>query len=412
MSNTPWMKLVKLYCALLLTFPFLTGCWDRLEIEERAVILGIAIDKASEEEEKEERKVTHLKEDFPKPTIGKIRLTAQIAVQGRIPLGPGEGGGGGGGKEEPMWVLQVVGDTVDDAIMTLQQQIAYRLFFGHLRVVVVSEEIAKKGVQNINDYFRRNSEIRRTVWMMVSKGDADQAMRTVPPLERIPTLYLAETMNQAVKLGKLPPAFLGLFWSASSAKGREPFLPYIEVQKDNIFVEGVAYFRDDKMVGKTEPLQIATVMQLIGVKTAGYSVLTAVPEEPSPGAIMIQGTRRTTTIRSEIKNGRPHFNIQVHIEADVVEKSNEQFDVNKPGMIDNLEKDIAQKQEKSQAKLIQETQEKGADIFGFGEYVRAKHPEYWNEHIKTEETWRELYKEATFESQVDINIRRVGMKAE
>ncbi|MEW9673118.1 Ger(x)C family spore germination protein [Ammoniphilus sp. 3BR4] len=411
MSNL-WKKTIQVWCVLVLIFPFLTGCWDRLEIEERAVILGMAIDTAGEEEVKEEKKVTHLKEDFPKPTTGKIRLTAQIAIQGRIPLGPGEGGGGGGGQKKPVWVLHAVGDTIDDAIMVLQQQIAYRLFIGHLRVVVISEEIAKKGVQNINDYFRRNSEIRRTVWMMVSQGDADKAMLTVPPLERIPTLYLMETMNQSVKLGKLPPSFLGLFWSASSAHGREPFLPYIEVKEDNIFVQGLAYFRGDKMVGRTEPLQIAIVMQLLGVETAGYSVLITVPEDPSPGAIMTQGTSRKAKIRSEIRNGRPHFNIQVHIEADIVEKSNEQFDVNKPGMIAKIEKEIAEKQEKSQAKLIKQTQEKGSDIFGFGEYVRAKHPDYWNEHIKTKEKWREMYKEATFESQVNISIRRVGMKAQ
>ncbi|MEW9673117.1 Ger(x)C family spore germination protein [Ammoniphilus sp. 3BR4] len=410
MSNSPWVKkLVKLCCALLLPFPFLTGCWDRLEIEERAVVLGMAIDTAREEEVKEEKKVTHLKEDFPKPTTGKIRLTAQIAIQGRIPLGPAEGGGG---QEKPVWVLHAVGDTIDDVIMVLQQQIAYRLFIGHLRVVVISEEIAKKGVQNINDYFRRNSEIRRTVWMMVSKGDADKAMLTAPPLERIPTLYLTETMNQAVKLGKLPPAFLGLFWSASSAHGREPFLPYIEVQKDNIFVQGLAYFRGDKMVGRTEPLQIATVMQLIGVETAGYSVLIPVPEEPSPGAVMFQGKRRTAKIRSVIKNGRPHYKINVHIEGDLMEKSNEQFDVNKPGMIAKIEKEMSERSEKSQAKLIRQTQEKESDIFGFGEYVRAKHPEYWNEHIKTEEKWREMYKDVTFDSQVSVSIRRVGMKSE
>ncbi|MEW9668532.1 hypothetical protein [Ammoniphilus sp. 3BR4] len=71
-----------------------------------------------------------------------IRLTVQIAIPGRIPLGPGEGGGGG---EKPVWVLDVVGHTIGDALSNLQQQVADRLFFGHLRVIAVSEAVAILG---------------------------------------------------------------------------------------------------------------------------------------------------------------------------------------------------------------------------------------------------------------------------
>lgn len=75
-----------------------------------------------------------------------IRVAAQIGLPGRIPLGPGEGGGQtDGGGQNTVWVIEVVGHSIDDALMNLQQQISGRLFFGHLRVIVVSEAVAKKG---------------------------------------------------------------------------------------------------------------------------------------------------------------------------------------------------------------------------------------------------------------------------
>jgi spore germination protein KC len=401
-----WSKYTKVWLVLILTIPFLSGCWDRLEIEDRAVILGLSIDKASNKDLGERKKVAYTKEDFPKPSTGPIRLTVQIAIQGRIPLGPVQGGGGGEAKS--VWVLSVVGETIDDAIMNLQQQMAYRLFFGHLRVIVISDEIAKNGVQNINDYFRRNSEIRRTVWMLVSKSDAKKAMTITPPLERVPTLYLMEAINQSVLLGKFPIDFLGIFWSASSAKGREPFLPLIEVKGNNIFLSGIAYFRGDKMVGTTEPNEILVVMELMNEKKGGYGLLKSIDDK---GSFMVEATSRKTKIRVDIRDGKPHVIAKTHLELNLVEKSNEQFEINKPAMIKKLEQIVQKDIGETRKKLVMKTQQKGADIFGFGEYVRAKQPQFWNQHVKTKKKWEEMYKGITFENDVSVNIRRIGMKA-
>ena len=61
--------------------------------------------------------------------------------------------------------------------------------------------------------------------------------------------------------------------------------------------------------------------------------------------------------------------------------------------------------------LIKQTQKKGSDIYGFGSYIRAKEPKYWNKHIRTDEEWRRLFKDMTFDIHVVFKIRRVGMKA-
>ena len=70
----------------------LTGCWDQVEIENRALVLGLAIDEAPPDTAKLEPVVSHQKnEPLPKKML---RVTAQIAVPGRVPLGPSTGGAG------------------------------------------------------------------------------------------------------------------------------------------------------------------------------------------------------------------------------------------------------------------------------------------------------------------------------
>jgi spore germination protein KC len=407
-----WNHRVKFGIAFL-ALVCLSGCWDRVEIEERAVVLGIAVDAEDPSEAKNEPAVSHSSKEFRAPQTGMIRLMVQLAVPGRIPLGPGgsEGGGGGGAaQQQTVWALDVVGHTMDDAVSNLQQQVSSPLFFGHLRVIVISEKLAKRGLQNINDYLRRNSEVRRTSWMVVSKGSAVELMKAAPELERVPTLYLTATLDQAVRMGKLPLDFVGLFWTNSSKRGQEGYLPYVELmENDNVLISGLAFFKGHKMVDSTTPGEIGAYMAIKGINPAGYQVFANIPGSEQE-MVVYSVTHRKSKIKVSIKNGRPHFKLQIHVEGNLREKTDVNFPLNE-SMLRDIERDIEKNAKQAIGDFIKKTQEKGADIFGFGEYVRAKKPGYWNREIGNKTRWQDMYKEATFEVAVDYKIRRIGMKA-
>ncbi|MFH5184397.1 hypothetical protein ACHHV8_18095 [Paenibacillus sp. TAB 01] len=126
----PKLRSKKISVLLMFSFvlPLLTGCWDRLEIEERAVVLGVGIDKAEQALPKPSEAISHPADKKLNITkAGLIKVSAQIAVPGRIPLGPGEGGGGGGGQKT-IWVVEATGYTVADAFNVLQQRVSRPLF--------------------------------------------------------------------------------------------------------------------------------------------------------------------------------------------------------------------------------------------------------------------------------------------
>lgn len=189
---------------LLLTIaaPLLSGCWDQVEIEDRALVLGLSIDKIPADDTQKEDRVTHI-HDNSLPTE-MISVTAQIAVPGRVPLGPGTGGSAGEGKTSPVWVVSVRGISLDDAMNNLQQQIADPRYLVHLRIIIISEEIARGSLAELNDYLRRNPEIRRRTWLLVSEGRASAFMDVNPPLQRVPTLYILSMMEKSVSSGKFP----------------------------------------------------------------------------------------------------------------------------------------------------------------------------------------------------------------
>lgn len=397
--NTGLLSLFLVCCGVLLT-----GCWDSLEIEDRALVLGLAIDEAPPESMTKETNVTHEKGKLPNKMI---RITAQIAVPGRVPLGPSSATSGEG-TQNSVWVVQVVGHSLDDALNNLQQQIADPRYLIHLRVIVISEAIAKQGLGDLNDYLRRNPEVRRRTWLLVSDVDAAKIMDVAPPLERVPTLYLLSMVEKSVKTGKFPLDYLGVFWTAESKWGQDGYLPYISIRgKENILIKGMAYFSEGRLVGTTTPIEIGGFMAAKGMDPGGYSVLVKVP---GMGFVMVQTQERHTNTKVEIQNGIPKAYLNIKLEGTITEHFGSASEIDTAEKLDLVEKTFAEDGIKIVNKLIQDTQNKHSDIFGIGEFVRARQPGYWKQHVHVKRDWEKIYSGIPVEVQLNMKIRRVGLK--
>ncbi|WP_040209020.1 Ger(x)C family spore germination protein [Neobacillus jeddahensis] len=396
---------VQLFLLSVLLLPILSSCWDSQEIDERANVLAIGIDVADKQEEKSEDEIAHLR-DFSITNNEIFKLTAQIAIPGRIPLGPEQTGG----KEKPVLVVQVVGHTIEDAIINLQQEVANELFLGHLRIIVLNEKVAKQGTQRFNDFLRRNPEIRRTASLVVSKESAATYLKVSPELERIPSLYLADMVDNLTALGKFPPSFIGLFWTILSSKGQDAYLPYFRLKKgDNLELNGLAYFKGDKMVGKTNPADIGIFMSVKGIHRGGYGAFVKVPGTNE--VVVVKAMSRRTKIKVSLKDGKPHASIKISYESTIDEKGNPKLLVSNSSLLKKVEKQASKDVVASTKKFIKRTQRVKSDVFGFGEHFRAKLPHFWNKKIGTKEKWEDYYQQLTFDLQVETHIHRVGMKA-
>lgn len=392
---------------VILGFSFLlTGCWDRYELEDRANILGLAVDLAENKDLKDEPEVSHLQEQFPiekRETLFKV--TAQVAVPGKIKLGPE--GSGGEGSDKNAWILKTYGHTMKDAMANLQQQLAERLYLGHLQIVVVSEDIAKRGLSEINDFLRRDYEVRRTAWMVVNDHDASKVIQTAPPLETVPSLYLADTLNHAVRFGKLPREYLGKFWIDISDKGINAILPAVKViEDDRILVDGLAFFRNQKMVGRTTPIEVGMYMGMKEDNGGGYPL--AVSLEGESGVYIVKAEKRKSDIKVNLKHGKPKADIYVKVKAVI----DEEVSANHLGVkkLEQIEKAANQKREELCRALIKKFQKEGSDVLGLGARIHAKYGTYWDEEVKTEEKWSEIYKRMDIKVTVQHKIKRSGME--
>ncbi|QQK77959.1 Ger(x)C family spore germination protein [Salicibibacter cibarius] len=398
------MKRIGVRCLLFLFIPLITGCWDSEDIENRANVLAIAIDEVDSNTEEEEDNITHLGDT---PQTEMIRVTVQIAVPGEVPLGPPMGGES---ESEPVWVLSTIGHTLEEAISNLQQEIAEQLFLGQIRVIVLNEDVAKKGVDRFNESLRRNPEIRRSAWMVVSAEEAAQYMDIAPELEQVPTIYLSNMIENAVGLGKFPEDYMGLFWRRTSSKGQDGYLPYLKVMtSDNIQMNGLAYFKGDQMVDSTEPVDIGTFMGIIGFQKGGYDYFDSVPG--TDAHVLTEAIQRQSKINTEMKEGEPRLSVTMRYEFDIIEKTDDDVDLSDPQVIKRIETKGREGLIDNAEQFISQMQEEQSDIFGFGEYIRAKHPGYWKREIGTKENWHEHFQDLDVDVDAKYNIRRVDTQA-
>jgi spore germination protein KC len=385
---------------LLMTSSLLSGCWDRIEIEERATILAIAIDPM-ENTIKQNITGPYAKSDMP-----GYKITAQVAIPGRIPLGPGGSGSGGSASENPVLVISSTGKTIADTMNALQMQLAERLFFGQLRIIIVNQDLARTGIHDIQDFLHRNAESRRLAWLLISTGSAKDAMEAQPKLERVPTLYLVTSLDQAAKLGRIPNIFLGNYWTTYFSKGQEPVLPLISVQgKDRIQLEGLAVFKGDRMVDTLHGLEVAAYLEFINVKPAGVSFAFPMPGDPAH-SIILRSTKRKTKIKLRMENGRPAFDVYTRVEANIEEKTGR-----KPlehATFVQLLKTTSEEVKKGQAKVLEKLKQNRADIVGFGEYVRGMQPTYWRK-IRSKDEWDQQFAELPIRLHAQVFVRRSGV---
>ncbi|CQR48304.1 Spore germination protein A3 precursor [Paraliobacillus sp. PM-2] len=365
-----------LICLLLLV---LNGCWDRVEINDLAIVMGIGLDKTEE---------------------GDIELSVQIANPKAM---AGSGSSGGQSSGNPIVVETVTGRTIFDARSKLQESLSRQLFEGHNRVIFISKALAEEGIQKHIDFFARfpSPRLRANIFIVDSK---------VIDILKVPSDFELNSSEVARELAKLK---IGMNITTKDLleqlanESSSIALPSITVEDKpvgtkGLRVNGSAIIKENKMVGEIDNALSRGVLWLRD--EIKLSSVTLEPEN-TEGYISFKLLRSSTDLSPTIKNGKWKMVVNITTEDDVVENETN-LDVLDPKITDKLEKQLEQKvTERIQKTLDYVQKEIGADVFGFGEAFYRKFPKQWN---KEKDMWAEKFPELEVEINCKAYIRRPG----
>jgi spore germination protein KC len=229
----------------------LSGCWSRVEIEKMAFISMVGVDAAGPQE---------------------LLVSFQIVNPGGFAQGGGGGGGGeGGGGEKPFFVLSVKARSIPLALAKVSQESPHRVRFKQLNAIVLGEDLGREGVAHVIDFFVRHWEMRRSIWVVMAHGSAQEILlKGAPVQEKVPGVAVKVQMETPQAFNPtFYPVVLGDFLTDISEEGRDAIVAAVRVrpmqenkaeesktgftENNQLMFEGAGVFRGDKLVGYLGP---------------------------------------------------------------------------------------------------------------------------------------------------------------
>lgn len=360
-------KTMKMATILICTI-LLAGCWDKIEIEERTFVYGIAIDLSDQatEENKE------------------LQLTQQFVIPENIST-TGEGGGDG----QPYQNLEGTGKTIFEINRKMMREENLKTDVTHLKVVLFSEEMAKEPMlyEQMLDVFLREKDMRRGIKTAITSSDAKEYLSIAPENEKVPADYIDGLLDNPQNFEVLDLVVIGdlqekLFNEESIPL---PLLSIKDVIEDKLIdYEGVAVYngKKHKVVGNVKGDAAKGLSFILGKKNTG--TLNVEYEEKTLTFVITDLKSKMTLENKDLNN--LEFTINVNIKTELAEQYGA-ADSSKKEVIDSFEKLVAEKAELKMKKAINKLQnELETDILGIGGHLSRFHPKIWK---KVKEDWEQ-----------------------
>ncbi len=380
----------------LLLFQF-SGCYDSKEIDTKAFVLAVGIDtiEGKESGQKETETIKGVPDRFT-VTFELPLFSQQLAA----------------GETEKFWMLSTRGASIIEAIRNSDLRSDRVLTFGHLKVVAISEEMARKGLFPILDFFHREPVVPRKTNIIITEGKAGDAISIIPYQEQLYGIYqedLLESERSSLPrtAHQLRQTFINLNKMLYGVKEkRNAFIPYVKKSKDNkeTIISGLAIIKDGKMVGKLSNAESYALALLLNLTNDRVTIIA--PSLIFPGCDLVFEAHDT---HSQLKylgdKENISFGYHVNVDGYFAECPSSLIKEETGKDIDAINKSVEKQLKQDIERTIKKMQVLNVDLLGLDSYLFQKHPKVWKQVAAN---WDELFPEADIDVQVTVHTRHLG----
>lgn len=361
---------------ILLGILVLSGCWDVEEIHRRALADTVFFDIG-----RNKRFKVGIVLGIPGAEMSPIADTTQLF-------------------EKRHYEITGEGNSLVEAWSEVQAAIVRDVFFGQIRAVVLSKELAEsEDLNDVLDFIGRMPLTPTDVHVLVAKSDPEKLLAMANKDNYVPGNYIHFYFRSPAIRSLAIPMQLWRVHSLLDRKTGDPFLPMIEEYQQMYRIAGTALFSRNRMVGELTKEE-TEVLALLRGTDVGYLHFGDVQQE----------TFGFSQIRSKTKI-RPHFSpddrslafdLDVEVIGVLVESlPHKEIRWEEKQEIERKAEELIK--EKSE-KLIAKLQGLLTDPIGFGRKFRIAYPREW----KTLD-WEEVYPAAKITVNPSFTITQTGL---
>ena len=345
---------------LLLLF-LLTGCWNYQELNSIAISTAIGVDKNDD---------------------GKYEVSTMIANSRKEQSSSKE-------SESQSIIFTGVGNTISEAFKDIDLYNPRRNYIGHVSVVVISDEVAKNGLNDILDFSARNPESTKRFQMVIAKNcKAKDILKILTPLETFSAQNISNNLKYSRDSQATSTAILySDFIYNLLEKGMNPILPSVILKgdkKDGAKDESLQQTIPDAFI-KINNLALFKDYKLVGFANAnesrGINLLKSTIEQLTVNIKMdnkyITFKLLDSKTKSKIKfNDKPIINVEIKGIATLVE-DNSNHSLTDQKVMKEIEKKINKKIEELANQGLEIAKKNNTDVFGYGNLIYKNYPNYF-----------------------------------
>lgn len=250
---------------LLCTLPLLslTGCWDRVEIENRAFIVSLGIDKNDD----------------------------KFAVSLSIPLYKKDGDSDDDDKHH---IKTATGKTITEALKNLDAKTDKALYYGQAKLLVLGSELLSDSqmTASVINTLSHKTEIDLRINVIAAAGRAQDILEAKPPGESLPGLFVADIYRNKNKLSGV--SFALDLERLESSYHDGAIIPQIKTEDSNespMTLNGAVVITHGREIGKLTPEELQGFLWCKSRGNNGAVVTLASNESNIPAKIEKHSTK-------------------------------------------------------------------------------------------------------------------------
>ncbi len=360
----------------------LTGCWNAREINELGFVLSIALDK----------------------TDYGFKVTAQIADPETFSKTPS---GSVSTQNKPFWIISSTGKTIFEAIRNMASISSRRIFWAHIKVIIISEKLARSDTLEIFDFFARNPELRlRTLIAVTPEEDAGKLIEIVPEMEQDPALYLEKIIETENLTGKSYSIMLKDFLEDYLNPNVGPVTSRIVLDKSKshsiVKTSGAYVFDTNKVVVSLNEEETRGLLWIKNRMKDSIMVVNC-PEDNMLVTLEIKDAK--SSYESYLDKGIPHFVINLKVNASIVEQSC-CTDFNKNQKLNELSKSLEKAVYKDIQSIITIAKDSHIDFLSLSRILHRQHKEEWHQ---LSSNWKNIFTSSDVDIVVKADINHVSL---
>lgn len=369
----------------------LAGCWDRREVNDMVIAVAMGVDQSED----------------------GYTVSVQVVDPAEIASKKGSG-------RAPVTVYKEQGKTVFEAVRRMTTTSARKIYFSHLRMFLISEEAARRGIAHAIEFISRDHEFRTDFYIAIARDiRAEEILKDYPAIEKIPadkmfsslemsskswaatgTVKLDELISDMMTAGKTP-VITGIRYLGDIKDGKTRKNVQATESPAQLKYDGMAVFRKDKLAGWLNEEESKGYNYIKGSVKSTVGVIPCSDEE---GNLALENIRTNSRVHVDRGSRTPKIDVHIKVSANIGETQCKD-NLADPAVIRSLEKIGEKKLALILEKTLKKAHDMKTDFIGLGAAVHRSAPGAW---ARLKANWPERMGSVPVHFHVDVKLRTSG----